>query len=60
MNISAEVRPGCVNETIRTNKSSETYIGIFKIETAIKMDEGIPPAPSNISSDWMPCPSSEP
>jgi hypothetical protein len=85
--ISAEVRPGCVNESICTNKSSyytlssislggsahigcragegigsvessETYIGIFKIETAIKMEEGIPPAPSNISSDWMLCPSS--
>ena len=85
--ISAEVRPGCVNESICTNKSSyytlssislggsahigcragegiwsvessETYIGIFKIETAIKMEGGIPPAPSNISSDWMLCPSS--
>jgi hypothetical protein len=85
--ISAEVRPGCVNESICTNKSSyytlssislggsahigcragegigavessETYIGIFKIETAIKMEERIPPAPSNISSDWMLCPSS--
>ena len=90
MNISAEVRPGCVNETIRTNKSSyytlnsislggaahigcrsgegiervessETYIGIFKIETAIKMKDQMPPAPqnaSNASIDWMPCTSS--
>ena len=88
--ISAEVRPGCVNESICTNKSSyytlnsislggsahigcrsgagiervessETYIGNFKIETAIKMEERMPPAPqnaSNASIDWMLCPSS--
>ena len=89
-NISADIRPGCVNETICTNKStfyvlgsvslggtahigcrsgegiervesSETYIGNFKIETAIKMEERMPPAPqnaSNASIDWMLCPSS--
>ena len=89
-NVSAEIRPGCVNETICTSKStfyvlgavslggsahigcrsgagiervesSETYIGNFKIETAIKMEDRMPPAPqnaSNASIDWMLCPSS--
>ena len=89
-NVSAEIRPGCVNESICTSKStfyvlgsvslggsahigyrsgegigsvesSETYIGNFKIETAIKMEDRMPPAPqnaSNASIDWMLCPSS--
>jgi hypothetical protein len=39
-------------------ESSETYIGNFKIETAIKMKEEMPPAPQNASIDWMLCPSS--
>ena len=60
MSIFADIRPGCVNETICANKSSEDYIGTFKIKTAIKMKEEMPPAPPNASIDWMPCPSSEP
>ena len=88
-NISVDIEPGCVNETIRTNKSSyytlssisiggtahigcragegigavessETYIGNFILETAIKMEERSPPASPTPSPDWMPCPSSEP
>lgn len=87
--VSAEIRPGSVNETICTNKStfyvlgsvslggsahigyrsgegiervesSETYIGNFKIETAIKMKEEIPPALPTPSPEWLPCPSREP
>ena len=87
--ISVDIEPGCVNETIRTNRSSyyslssisiggtahigcragegigavessETYIGNFILETAIKMEERSLQASPTPSPDWMPCPSSEP
>jgi hypothetical protein len=79
--VSAEITPGHVNETILTNKSSyyvlssislggrahvgcrsdegmessEDYIGIFKIDTAITMKE-LPSALPEPPSEWMVCP----